>query len=462
MDDAPDVLSSDAEVRRTAGAGLDIALARHLRIRVSDAEVVLERPGRPPQHVCSVTDVSRALWLSPAVTAELLMARRERAAHRLGSGTTTRVARRRGGDTVAGLVQDDGPGVAGSGAVVLLRGTDPVLCWLVDDMTPGGGDADERLRTSGSAALVRALGLVVEPATDDPGLTARDLRSVQVPRTAVTPAASTVAPAALLLSGVLAFFAWPLPGLDGRTWFAAAALLLGLPPALLLARDRSRLLGLVRRAPAPDGRHVVRPPRAPAGDTAQLQLGTHDVVVVTGRGEEVWLKGPALGGVASAVGSDKDLQLVGRDGRQLLALTTRDLAPDDATWRDVAERCRSVGVEASWHPVPLATPQQPWRLSGDVDPFAVSARLDGDGGLVTGSLATLAPLVAVVAGLGVLEESRPTGLAVLVLALAWTALRGWSVLSLRRWTRSRAATPAHHDTAAPTAGPPTTGTGGDR
>lgn len=468
MDDAPGVLSSDAEVRRTAGAGLDIALARHLRIRLRDGDVVLERPGRPPRRVCSVADASRALWLPPATTAELLLSRRERAAHRVGSGTATRVAREHGGDALAGLVRADGPGTAGSGAVVLLRGEDPVLCWLVDDMTPGGGDADERLRTSGSAALVRALGLVIEPVTGDPGLTAGHLRDVQVPRTAVSPAASALAPAALLLSGVLAFFAWPLPGLDGRTWFAAAALLVGLPPALLLARDRSRLLGLVRRPPAPAGRHVVRPVRALAehtgdtGDTAQLQLGPRDVVVVTGRGEEVWLKGPELGGVTTAVGSDKDLQLRDRDGRQLLALTTRDLAPDDAAWRDLAERFGSNGVEASWHPVPLATAQQPWRLSGEVDPFAVSARLDGDGGLVTGSLATLAPLVTVVASLGVLEDSRPAGLLVLLLALAWSTLRAWSVLSLRRWTRSRAGTPAHHDITAPAAGPPTTGPEGDR
>ena len=216
----------------------------------------------------------------------------------------------------------------------------------------------------------------------------------------------------------------------------------------------------MRQAPDPAGRAVVRPPGAAPDDTAQVQLGPRDVVVVTGRGEEAWLRGPERGGVTTAVGSEKDLQLIGEDGHPLLALSTRDLAPDDDSWRAFVQRCATVGIEASWHPVPLATPQQPWRLSGEVDPFSVSARLDGDGGLVTGSLATLAPLVAVVAGLGVLEDSRPVGLVVLVLALAWTALRITSVLSLRRWTRSR--TPAHHDAGAPAPGRPITGTEGDR
>lgn len=460
MDDAPGVLSAEAEVRRTAGAGLDITLARHLRVRLRDGDVVLDGPGAS-RRVCSVADVSRALWLPPAATAELLTGRRERAAHRLGASTTARVARGRESGEVAGLMATDGPALAGNGAVVLLRGEEPVLCWLIDDMTPGGGDVDERLRTSGSADFVRALGLVIEPVADDPQLTARDLRRVQVPRTAAAPVTSHLALAALLTSGVLAFFAWPLPGLEARTWFAVAALLAGLPPAFLLARDRSRLLRLVRRAPEPAGRSIVRPPGALTDDTAQVQLGPRDVVVVTGRGEEAWLRGPEGGGVTTAVGSEKDLQLIGRDGRQLLALTTSDLAPDDETWRAFAGKCEAVGIEATWHPVPLATAQPPWRLTGEVDPFAVSARLDGDGGLVTGTLATLVPLVVVVAGLGVLEDNRPAGLVVLVVALAWTALRLRSVLSLRRWTRSRARTSVHHDAGAP-AGQPIPGTEGDR
>jgi hypothetical protein len=410
------------EVRFVRGHGLEIAAARELRIAVGDDGSLEVRRPRGVMTSLPVADVTGAVWLDPDRTAQLL---------RRGPVSAAGLVRRLNRPLHA-LTGGAAPFTTG-GAVVLVGRDGPLLSWVVDETVPWAGDAEERRTTSGAQALVRALGLVLEPADDRaPDLLA--VRRARVAPTSVTTRDRAVALVSVVVAGILATIA--LRGLEEPTatsTIAAAAAVLALVPAVaLLARGRRAFLALATTPPPPDGR-VVHRPRPSAG--AEVQLGPADVVVVDGAAGESWLPGPRKGGVSKALLGPDGVHLHDDRDHLLHAMATADLIPDDSAAEAFGTACAAAGIELVEHrSLPLAAATEPVRLRHTEVPWLLSGWRVGDLGLVASTLlwlvlAVLAPGIAAALGHG---------------ALGWVALAGyagclatvvWCWLALRRWRR---------------------------
>jgi hypothetical protein len=424
------------EVRIGYGPGLLIPHARHLRLRAeADGVVRLTRPGRPPEVLATPGQIVRAVWLSPRQATGLLPFGERILA------PTQRVQiwwwRRRAPDP--GPAADGGvPWRAAYGAVILFGQAGPVAAWFVGDVTPWAGDAAERRETSGSVALVRALGLVLERAEPGERIDARAARRVRLDSRHLP----TVAAAGLSV-GLIASFALALATLGHAGTITGAAvglssLLLGLPAIAVRARLRARLLGLVTHPPEPDGRAVFRPAYVTgADDPCQIQFGSHDVVVVNGAGIEHWIPGPELGGVTTCLVSEEDVHLQDRANRVLHVLSAPDLVTGEDDRRGLAQACRVAGIAVEHTPLPLATRNLPTRLRHR-DELGFPASSDQYGNIVNHLVPVLSWLaVALHLPLAALAASRVpvVGVPYLVGALAWAGSTAWTDLSLRAWKR---------------------------
>lgn len=149
---------------------------------------------------------------------------------------------------------------------------------------------------------------------------------------------------------------------DESSAIVVLASLLVIGPAIVAgwwARVRSRAL-IAEPPPGRDARIVVRPrpvERTVRGLTeATMELSTEEVVL-TDRGREVWLPGPARGGVSRAVISPESIQLTDVAGIEYATLATELWAPADEARADLVGRLREAGIEVL--DVPMAAQSIP-------------------------------------------------------------------------------------------------------
>lgn len=402
------------------GYGLGIEAARGARIAPGDdGTLVVSRP-RSPEQVLPVADVTGVVWLDGRQTAAVFGG----AATRL----LLRLNRRLRGTTVDGV-----PFGMESGSCVVLAGDRPVVSWLVWETAPGAGDAATQRRQSGSVALARSLGLVLEPLPAGSSLRHATVRRVAVRQHDTPQWYRSAEPWAILAALVLAATSWR--GFDGADVLAASALalLLALPVTWRSVVERRRALALLTTPPGPDGRGVLRPASAVEGDLAQVQLGGRDVVVVGGDGSETWLPGPrVVGGVSSILVVHDQLRVLDARDELLMLVPTDRFAPDTAGCERLAGLADAVGIRCEvLEPPPgaVAPPQVSpvlgsgaWE-NGDVSPLR--AWLMGPVGLCV-----------VVAGFATRQQHEIAGLVVAVGGAVVLATWTWSQWSLHRWKSS--------------------------
>ncbi|MET1038028.1 MAG: hypothetical protein ABW075_07120 [Aeromicrobium sp.] len=409
------------EVRVVHGFGLDIEAARTTRVRVDDqGDLVVARPGGAARVVASAADVRQVVWLDGPETARIF-----------GSPLTRlflRVNRR------AAAVSADGvPIWLASGSCVVLTDRGPVVSWLVDETAPGTGDASTRRQQSGSVALARGLGLTLEASPPGTAVDRRAVRRSAVRWTGARPWIGAASSVALLASLVLAALSWG--GFDGDDVAVQAvlALVLVLPVAIATLVLRRRAMRLMTTPPDPADRGVHRPAPLADHDLAHLQLGPHDVVVVSGDGTETWLPGPAVvGGVARIqVVHDQLRMLDARDGLVDLVPTDR-FAPDGPSCDALVAAASRAGITVDVLDPPPGVVASP-RVSAVV----------ASGGWHTGDISPLQVWLLGAAGLFVVVAGFATGqqhaLLGPVVSAGGAVVVGnwvWGRWSLRRWIRS--------------------------
>jgi hypothetical protein len=418
--DDPSVTVPRPEVRIVHGYGLGIEAARGARIRIGDdGGLVVSRP-RSSDLSVPPTGVTQMVWLDGRETGAIF------------SGVVTRLVLRVNRRLAALAVDGVLIGMT-SGSCVVLDGERPVVSWLVDETSPGAGDASTKRRQSGSVALARGLGLVLEPAPPGAAIDRRAVRRVAV-RPDGTPGWYRAAePWAILAALVLAATSWG--GFDGDdvAWGPVAALVLALPISWTSLVQRRRALRLLATPPEPGVRGVHRPAGPAVGDDVQIQLGADDVVVVGGDGSESWLPGPGVaGGVTRILVLHDQLRVLDAQDELLVLLPTDRFAPDAASCQGLADVARAAGIRVDVlepPPGPAAGPQVSPALgsgaweNGDVSPLQVW-------------LMWAVGLFLVVAGFAVRQRHEALGA---VVALGGALVLGswlWSQWSLRRWKRS--------------------------
>lgn len=408
------------EVRVVHGLGLDIEAARTSRIRVDgEGSLVISRPGSSPR-IVAAADVRHVVWLDGVATA------------RIFAGPWTRLLLRVNRRS-SPLGTDGVPIWMVSGSCVVLTDQGPVAAWLVDETAPAAGDASLKRQQSGSVAVARGLGLVLEPPAPDLALRRRAVRQVAVRGSRSSSWIATSASVAMLVALLLAARSWS--GFDGDDVRVPAvlALVLALPVAVATLVLRRRAMRLMSVPPEPGSRAVYRPARQPEHELLQIQLGPHDVVAVAGDGSEVWLPGPAVaGGVTQIqVVLDQLRVLDAHDGLLQLLPTTR-FAPDVASveaLRTAAARA-GVTVETLVPPADVTAPRRAsdvlrtggWE-TGDISPLQVW-------------LLWAVGLFLVVAGLATGQQHPALGWVICVGGVLVAAAWAWNRWSLRRWVTS--------------------------
>lgn len=408
------------EVRIVHGFGLGIEAARSARIRATDTgELVVSRPHRPEQ-VVSPGELTQVVWLDGRETAAIF------------SGVLTRVLLRLNRRLVP-LAVDGVPIGLASGACVVLAGDRPVVSWLVDETAPGAGDASTKRQQSGSVALARGLGLVLESWPAGAAIDRRAVRRVGVRQDGTPWWYRAAEPWAILAALVLAATSWG--GFDGDDVAARAvvALVFALPVSWVSIVQRRRALDLLSTPPDPGGRGVHRPAATAAGDDVQIQLGSRDVVVVAGDGSESWLPGPdVVGGVSTIMVLHDQLRVLNSRDELVVLLPTSRFAPDEASCRGLAEQAGPAGIRVEMlepPPGPAVPPQVSPALgsgaweNGDVSPLQVW-------------LMWAVGLFLVVAGFAVRQQHELLGAVVAVGGVVVLGTWLWSQWSLRRWKRS--------------------------
>jgi hypothetical protein len=418
--DDPSVTVPRPEVRIVHGYGLGIEAARGARVRIGDdGGLVVSRPGSSDLSV-PATGVTRMVWLDGRETGAIF------------SGVLTRLVLRVH-RRLAVLAVDGVPLGMASGSCVVLDGDRPVVSWLVDETAPGAGDASTRRRQSGSVALARGLGLVLEPPSPGAAVDRRAVRRVAVRQDRTPGWYRAAEPWAILAALVLAATSWG--GFDGDdvVWGPVVALALALPVSWTSLVQRRRALDLLSAPPDPGTRGVHRPAAPAAGDDVQLQLGAGDVVVVGGDGSESWLPGPdVVGGVATILVLHDQLRVLDARDELIVLLPTDRFAPDPASCQALAEVAGAAGirVEVLEPPPGRAAPPQvspalgsgAWE-NGDVSPLQVW-------------LMWAVGLFLVVAGFAVRQRHEVLGT---VVAIGGALVLGswlWSQWSLWRWKRT--------------------------
>jgi hypothetical protein len=401
------------------GSGLGIDDARELRIAVEDGALTVRRPGREPEVVGSVATVRRVVWLDGDRTAALLGRWRP---WRQSSAAT------------------DG------GAMLVLGSAGLDLAVLVDDFVPWGGEPGERRESSGAVDLARGLGVVLEAARHEDIPPRREAQDALVRPQAD---ADTVVRRALVLTvfaGVLAFLSWPYGGSVLGLVLNLASVATIAPVLALLIRCRRRFDALVRVPPDPDGRRIcpLFSSTEPTGATANvpepsphLQLGEQDVVLVDSAGMEVWLPGPASGGVTSCVIGETATCWLDARGALLLALTTEQLVPDEPSRRRLTEAAGSVGIEVFADPFHVPAYGAPLDLEHSAaDPGAWMTDWErGRIGLMVDVLLPLGSVLQLVGAVAAAYSLPPWGFLALMGSAAWLGVRLWAGWGYRRWRR---------------------------
>lgn len=430
------------ELRIVRGWGLGVQAARAIRLAVDDDGVLrLHRPDSSSRVLTSASKVTRAIWLTPSDTRDLLGSWGTRRLGGLGRTVSRGILHRRG----VPMPDDAGDGSdvfdreSYSGAIVLLSGEQPVLACRLQELVPWAGDQSERRETSGAAALTRALGLVLEARSTDDRLAAATLRKVLLepqPGRGRTQAAALVL---AFVAAVLAFATWPTGGTTAGAVLGVASLVAAAWPLITYVQSRRQFRRLVAGPPDPAGRVIYRLPRSRVGDSfAQVQLGDRDVVLVDGAGLEVWLPGPALGGVHLVHLGDDDIHLRDERGRLLHAMLVDEVAPDGSDRTAFIQVCRDAGLEVRDDVMPIATINQPVRFVHDDSfrPGQLGSAWDAGGVVeVLDDLLLLGAVILLPGAVAAAVSGPVWGWLVLAGAVAWLGARLWCGQLLRSWRR---------------------------
>ncbi len=409
-------------VRIVHGFGLDIASARSARIDVTDDGVLeVRRPGHDPVVVASAADVTQVVWLDAERTTRVFATGWQQVTNRLFGWWLGR----RGAGSLAGSA----PPWMGSGACVVLTAGGPVASWLVDEVTPGDGDASQRRTTSGSVALARGLGLTLEAATESDTIRPADVRRVWLRRSTTPRWLSPLAELSAIGSLLLAVASWSIAGNALAAVLAPLSLVLGAWVVAANVLLRRRALSLIGTPPVPEGRTVCRPAGLDASDPQQLQIGADDVVVVDGDGGETWLPGPALGGVATIMVLESATTFLDSRHAVLHGRAGWRLAADEAGRGQLERACREVGIEPD-------VVSAPARSSGALNVHLGPGLGMGDLGPLGPYFLGFTPFALVPGGLVAAQDVPWLGWTVVVGAVAMLAGRAWCWWSLRGWRRS--------------------------
>ncbi|MCD9199316.1 hypothetical protein [Aeromicrobium wangtongii] len=410
-----------AEVRVVVGFGLDIEMARQTRVRIdAGGDLVVSRPGASPRVVARSTDVTKTVWLDGSETARIFAGPWSRLLLRINRGLRP-------------LAVDGVPVWMMSGSCVVLTDRGPVAAWLIDETAPTAGDPSHKRHQSGSVALARGLGGVLEPASPDVVIDRRAVRRVAVRGSTMATRVPVVESLAVLAALILSGRAWA--GFDGDDVRVGAvlALVLAVPVAIGSVVRRQRAIRLMSTPPEPRDRVVYRPPGRADGDLVQLQLGPDDVVAVSGAGSEIWLPGPAVtGGVARIQVVHDQLMVLGADGGLLQLLPTDRFAPDVAS-------CEALDAAAAPADVRVDILEPP---PGVAAPPAVSELLrrgswqNGDASPLQAWLLGIVGLFLVVAGLATGDQHPLLGRVVSAGGVLVVAAWVWTRWALRHWVRS--------------------------
>lgn len=384
-----------AELRPKLLGGRALPAARSMRLRVTDTGAV------------ALTDVSgqERQLLAPGAVARALL---------VGYDDAERFL----------------PGRAGSDELLVLldgTGTPLLALGLLDWAPPAYSTGAEWREVTGAPAFVAALGLPLEPAE------ARDLEALEgVSEVLLRPLPEPPWPGrhGVLLSSVALALAL-VGGADPNSWFIAVftALSILVVAPVVVAGSRARAEA---RAPGPtpgrDARTVIRP--RPEGRVvrglaeATLEIGT-DEVVLTDRGREVWLPGPARGGVARAVVAPETVQLTDLAGNDYGTLAAELWAPTDQAREDLARDLSVAGLDASLVPVArrlsvgVAGPH-----GAKLEPSSHLSNAErGDATTGTPWLSGCAAALAVGTSAMTVSWNAPVGAVLLVAALALLGLR---------------------------------------
>lgn len=374
------------ELRPRALGGVLLPLARALRVRVEpDGALVVVHPGGRIERRAEPDEVSRAVFLDR---------------HELPRSLQDRDFLHYGG------------------AIVLLRGEQPLLTLLALDWTPPGdlSGADLR-RAAGVEALLSALGLPLEPLEPGEELDPARLQASLLRSRPAPPAPGRLAPWSCALAIALAFLGWPLGGTAAGWLLAAAGLVLALAPTTAVLRGRRAARAAAAQPwPERDWTVVASCPsgRLPAG-TRDLRVGVsgQDVVVVLEAGREVWLPGPQAGGAATADVAEDAVVVRDERGDALAVLDGAAWCADADGASRLAADLSAAGLPARSFPVPIGRAQvlstSHWLRLGASQALSDAER--GEPTRTTPWLAFLAMATVLTAGLFALAWSVPAGLA---------------------------------------------------
>ncbi|WP_147251774.1 hypothetical protein [Blastococcus sp. TF02-8] len=314
-----------------------------------------------------------------------------------------------------------------TGPLLVLLGQDgtPLLALtLLDWSPPVWSTGAEWMEVVGVHALARALDRPLEPA-ESPDLP----RLADVKQVLLSPRPPRPWPgrAAVWLCGLALIFGFAcLPTLgdpDGVPFVLVAELLVG-PIIFSGARARAEALG-TGTPPDADGRVVIRPRVERAVHrglaVAELHIGPSDVVLAV-RGQEVWLPGPATGGVTAVVIEPVVVRLVDNAGREYASLATELWAPTHSDREEMARDLRHAGLAVLEAPVSARELVLVGALhEGAIRPWTLASPEErGEISYSVSWLSGVAACLAVIGALGALTWSVPIGL--LLLGVSGTVL----------------------------------------
>jgi hypothetical protein len=196
---------------------------------------------------------------------------------------------------------------------------------------------------------------------------------------------------------------------------------------------------------------VHRLPHEGVGDLGtELQLGEHDVVLVDPGGREVWLPGPAAGGVTSCLLGESTACWVDGRGALLLVLATDQVVPGgtapggtapggtppgSTAWSCLAEAAGSAGITVSTDPFLVPASGSALDLRHTVEEPG-GQMTEWERGRIGSAVDVLVPLAGVIHLVGAVAAAYaipPWGYLALAGSAVWLAVRLWAGLRYRRW-----------------------------
>jgi hypothetical protein len=249
------------------------------------------------------------------------------------------------------------PGEGYTGPVIVLVGAEgrPLTAFRVLDWIPPSHPLPrEELEVAGFRALAAALGLPLEPAEEGDLPSAREVGRLLFRPVPPRPWPGRSATPLCVLALVLFFIALTQAEEAAGAVFCATTLALMAPVIICGSRARAvarRAIATVGRVPGPVIRP--RPGRPVARGLLEATLRREgDDVVLTDRGHEVWLPGPAGGGVSQVIIEPELVRLADAHGRDYARMETALWAPTPADVEQLQHAVTELGLEASTRSLP--------------------------------------------------------------------------------------------------------------